>query len=177
MFYTNLSYPIMALKSDHYSLVRWPQVPAFVKMSLVYKYYITFFLFSGICLVQEMVQYPVLTMKRKLLILLGLWYVVVGVFLFADSEVFAIMQDIKGGSLYWSFCLQWQTQMSVSHGIQTVVLQTMRGANVGQTTMVCHVEDSNQNCRLILFFKNNILYTVKLWSLWALKMFMECNCI
>ena len=47
-----------------------------------------------------MVQYPVLTMKRKLLILLGLWYVVVGVFLFADSEVFAIMQDIKGGSLY-----------------------------------------------------------------------------
>ena len=64
-----------------------------------------FFLFSGICLVQEMVQYPVLTMKRKLLILVGLWYVVVGVFLFADSEVFAIMQDIKGGSLYWSFCL------------------------------------------------------------------------
>ena len=59
-----------------------------------------FFLFSGICLVQEMVQYPVLTMKRKLLILLGLWYVVIGVFLFADSEVFAIMQDIKGGSLY-----------------------------------------------------------------------------
>ena len=52
--------------------------------------------------------------------------------------------------------------MSVSHGIQTVVLQTMRGANVGQTTMVCHVKDSNQNCRLILFFKNNIVYTVKL---------------
>lgn len=58
------------------------------------------FFYPGICLVQEMVQYPVLTMKRKLLILLGLWYVVVGVFLFADSEVFAIMQDIKGGSLY-----------------------------------------------------------------------------
>lgn len=56
--------------------------------------------FLGICLVQEMLQYQVLTMTRKLLIVLGLWYVVVGVFLFADSEVFAIMQDITGKSLY-----------------------------------------------------------------------------
>ncbi|XP_020611153.1 putative sodium-coupled neutral amino acid transporter 7 [Orbicella faveolata] len=58
------------------------------------------FFFPGICLVQEMLQYSFLTTTRKLSIVLGLWYVVVGVFIFADSEVFAIMQDIKGNSLY-----------------------------------------------------------------------------
>ena len=58
------------------------------------------FLFLGICLVQEMLQYSVLTTTRKLLIVLGLWYVVVGVFIFADSEVLAIMQDITGKGLY-----------------------------------------------------------------------------
>lgn len=51
--------------------------------------------FLGIFLVQEMLQYSILTTTRKLLIVLGLWYVVVGVFIFADSEVLAIMQDIK----------------------------------------------------------------------------------
>lgn len=51
--------------------------------------------FPGIFLVQEMLQYSILTTTRKLLIVLGLWYVVVGVFIFADSEVLAIMQDIK----------------------------------------------------------------------------------
>ena len=55
---------------------------------------------SGICLVQEMLQYSILTTTRKLSIVLGLWYVVVGVFIFADSEVLAIMQDIEGKGLY-----------------------------------------------------------------------------
>lgn len=54
------------------------------------------FFYPGMCLVQEMLQYPVLTLTRKLLIGLGACYVVVGVFLFADSEVFAILEDIKG---------------------------------------------------------------------------------
>jgi len=57
------------------------------------------FFFPGIFLVQEMLQYSFLTTKRKLLIVLGLWYVVVGVFIFADSEVLVIMQDIKGKGL------------------------------------------------------------------------------
>lgn len=52
--------------------------------------------FSGLFLVQEMLQYSFLTATRKLLIVLGLWYVVVGVFIFADSEVLVIMEDIKG---------------------------------------------------------------------------------
>lgn len=43
-----------------------------------------------------MLQYSFLTATRKLLIVLGLWYVVVGVFIFADSEVLVIMEDIKG---------------------------------------------------------------------------------
>ena len=55
-----------------------------------------FFFGSGMCLVQEMLQYPVLTLTRKLLIGLGACYVVIGVFLFSDSEVFAILEDIKG---------------------------------------------------------------------------------
>lgn len=46
-----------------------------------------------------MLQYSFLTTTRKLLIVLGLWYVAVGVFIFADSEVLAIMQDIKGKGL------------------------------------------------------------------------------
>ena len=49
---------------------------------------------------QEMIQYSVLTVTRKLLIALGLFYVVLGVFIFADSEVLAIMQDITGKGLY-----------------------------------------------------------------------------
>ena len=56
------------------------------------------FCFSGIFLIQEMLQYSFLTTTRKLLIVLGLWYVIVGVFIFADSEVLAIMQDIRGNS-------------------------------------------------------------------------------
>ncbi|KAM7438690.1 hypothetical protein ABFA07_011802 [Porites harrisoni] len=58
------------------------------------------FFFPGICLVQEMLQYPVLSTTKKLLIALGLFYVVLGVFIFADSEVFAIMKDITGKGLY-----------------------------------------------------------------------------
>lgn len=54
------------------------------------------FFYPGICLVQEMLQYPVLTLTRKLLIVLGACYVTIGVFLFAYSEVFSIMADIKG---------------------------------------------------------------------------------
>ena len=54
--------------------------------------------FPGIFLVQEMLHYSILTTTRKLLIVLGLWYVVVGVFIFADSDVLAIMEDIKGSS-------------------------------------------------------------------------------
>ena len=57
------------------------------------------FFILGICLVQEMLQYSILTVTRKLLIALGLFYVVLGVFIFADSEVLAIMQDIKGKGL------------------------------------------------------------------------------
>ena len=53
----------------------------------------------GICLVQEMLQYSVLTVTRKLLIALGLFYVVLGVLIFADSEVLAIMKDITGKGL------------------------------------------------------------------------------
>lgn len=49
---------------------------------------------------QEMLQYPVLTLSKKLLIVLGLFYVVLGVFIFADSEVVAIMQDISHGALF-----------------------------------------------------------------------------
>ena len=49
---------------------------------------------------QEMLQYPVLTSSRKLLIILGLFYVVLGVFIFADSEVVAIMKDINKRALY-----------------------------------------------------------------------------
>lgn len=59
-------------------------------------FFLFFFFCSGMCLVQEMLQYPVLTLTRKLLIGLGACYVVIGVFLFADSEVFAILEDIKG---------------------------------------------------------------------------------
>lgn len=61
-------------------------------------FFLVFLLFfcSGMCLVQEMLQYPVLTLTRKLWIGLGACYVVIGVFLFADSEVFAILEDIKG---------------------------------------------------------------------------------
>lgn len=58
------------------------------------------FFFPGICLVQEMLQYPVLKLSKKLLIVLGLFYVVLGVFIFADSEVVAIMQDISKNALY-----------------------------------------------------------------------------
>lgn len=58
------------------------------------------FFYPGICLVQEMLQYPVLTSSRKLLIILGLFYVVLGVFIFADSEVVAIMKDINKRALY-----------------------------------------------------------------------------
>ena len=47
-----------------------------------------------------MLQYPVLTTTRKFLIVIGLFYVALGVFIFADSEVLAIMQDIKGKGLY-----------------------------------------------------------------------------
>lgn len=80
------------------------------------------FFYPGICLVQEMVQYPVLTLKRKLLILLGLWYVVIGVFLFADSEVFAIMQDIKAKSLYWLLReINCKSRVSVSYNIETLM--------------------------------------------------------
>ena len=62
--------------------------------------FVLFSCLSGICLVQEMLQYSILTTTRKLSIVLGLWYVVVGVFIFADSEVLAIMQDIEGKGLY-----------------------------------------------------------------------------
>jgi len=58
------------------------------------------FFYPGVCLVQEMLQYPVLTTTRKFLIVIGLFYVALGVFIFADSEVLAIMQDIKGKGLY-----------------------------------------------------------------------------
>ena len=47
-----------------------------------------------------MLQYSFLTATRKLLIVLGLWYVFVGVFIFAESEMLAIMEDIKGKGLY-----------------------------------------------------------------------------
>lgn len=47
-----------------------------------------------------MLQYPVLTTTRKFLIVLGLFYVVLGVFIFTDSEVLAIMKDITGKGLY-----------------------------------------------------------------------------
>ena len=47
-----------------------------------------------------MLQYSFLTVTRKLLIALGLFYVVLGVFIFADSEVLAITEDITGKGLY-----------------------------------------------------------------------------
>ena len=62
-------------------------------------FFVVFSCFSGLFLVQEMLQYSFLTTTRKLLIVLGLWYVVIGVFIFADSEVLAIMKDIKGKGL------------------------------------------------------------------------------
>ena len=71
-----------------------------VLLNLYFDFFVVFSCFSGLFLVQEMLQYSFLTTTRKLLIVLGLWYVVIGVFIFADSEVLAIMKDIKGKGLY-----------------------------------------------------------------------------
>lgn len=48
-----------------------------------------------------MMQYFILDWRKKFFIGLGVFYVVLGVFIFTDAEVLAIMQDITGKSVFW----------------------------------------------------------------------------
>ena len=54
---------------------------------------------AGLCLVVEMLRYDFLSRWKRFMIVLGAFYVAVGVFLFTDSEVQAIIQDITGKKL------------------------------------------------------------------------------
>ena len=55
------------------------------------------FVSLGLCLVQLILQNSeALTYKRRLGLVIGVMYVVIGVFLFGDTVTLALMDDIEG---------------------------------------------------------------------------------
>lgn len=54
----------------------------------------------GLCLIQLILQDSgALTFKRRLGLVIGVMYVVIGVFLFGDTVTLALMEDIEGKNL------------------------------------------------------------------------------
>lgn len=55
------------------------------------------FVSLGLCLIQLILQNSeALTYKRRLGLVIGVMYVVIGVFLFGDTVTLALMDDIEG---------------------------------------------------------------------------------
>ena len=55
------------------------------------------FVSLGLCLIQFILQNSeALTYKRRLGLVIGVMYVVIGVFLFGDTVTLALMDDIEG---------------------------------------------------------------------------------